>query len=293
MQYLIGVFLIIVSGISFGAAAIFARFAYEAGTNPITLLFLRFGMASICMIFIILVRKNPLPRGRILIGLVLMGALGYVGQSFCYFTGLTLASAGLVALLLYLYPAIVTVISVIFLKEPVSKLKITALVLALAGTVLTIGPAGGGQPLGIILSLGAAFIYSIYILVGSKIVKQGTAIQSSTVIIISAAVVYGVLISVQGPAFPVTLSGWISVIALALISTVLAVVTFLAGLERVGPTNAATLSTIEPVVTVVLASLILAETITPLRILGGMMILLAVIFLARGELPARDSASPA
>lgn len=292
MQYLIGVFLITVSGISFGAAAIFARFAYEAGTNPITLLFLRFGIASICMIFIILVRKNPLPRGRILIGLVLMGALGYVGQSFCYFTGLTLASAGLVALLLYLYPAIVTVISVIFLKERVSKLKITALVLALAGTVLTIGPAGGGQPLGIILSLGAAFIYSIYILVGSKIVKQGTAIQSSTVIIISAAVVYGVLISVQGPAFPVTLLGWISVIALALISTVLAVVTFLAGLERVGPTNAATLSTIEPVVTVVLASLILGETITPLRILGGMMILLAVIFLTRGELPAQDSASP-
>jgi drug/metabolite transporter (DMT)-like permease len=292
MQSLIGVFLIIVSGISFGAAAIFARFAYEAGTNPITLLFLRFGIASICMIFIILVRKNPLPRGRILIGLVLMGALGYVGQSFCYFTGLTLASAGLVALLLYLYPAIVTVISVIFLKEPVSKLKITALVLALAGTVLTIGPAGGGQPLGIILSLGAAFIYSIYILVGSKIVKQGTAIQSSTVIIISAAVVYGGLTSVQGPAFPVTLPGWISVIALALISTVLAVVTFLAGLERVGPTNAATLSTIEPVVTVVLASLILGETITPLRILGGMMILLAVIFLARGELPAQDSASP-
>jgi len=292
MQYLIGVFLITVSGISFGAAAIFARFAYEAGTNPITLLFLRFGMASICMLFIILVRKNPLPRGRILIGLVLMGALGYVGQSFCYFTGLTLASAGLVALLLYLYPAIVTVISVIFLKEPVSKLKITALVLALAGTVLTIGPAGGGQPLGIILSLGAAFIYSIYILAGSKIVKQGTAIQSSTVIIISAAVVYGGLISIQGPAFPVTLQGWISVIALALISTVLAVVTFLAGLERVGPTNAATLSTIEPVVTVVLASLILGETITPLRILGGMMILLAVIFLARGELPAQDSASP-
>ena len=291
MQYLIGVFLIIVSGISFGAAAIFARFAYEAGTNPITLLFLRFGIASICMIFIILVRKNPLPRGRILIGLVLMGALGYVGQSFCYFTGLTLASAGLVALLLYLYPAIVTVISVIFLKEPVSKLKITVLVLALAGTVLTIGPAGGGQPLSIILSLGAAFIYSIYILVGSKIVKQGTAIQSSTVIIISAAVVYGGLISIQGPAFPVTLSGWISVIALALISTVLAVVTFLAGLERVGPTNAATLSTIEPVVTVTLASLVLGEIITPLRIAGGMMILLAVIFLARGELPAQDVAS--
>jgi drug/metabolite transporter (DMT)-like permease len=290
MQYLIGVFLILISGISFGAAAIFARFAYEAGTDPITLLFLRFGIASICMILMMLVRRLPLPRGQILLGLVLMGALGYVGQSFCYFTALTLVSAGLVALLLYLYPAIVTVLAMLILKDPISKWKTLALLFALIGTVLTIGPVGGGQPLGIVLGLGAAFIYSIYILVGSKITKPGTAIQSSTVIITSAAVVFGVLIAIRGASFPTTFFGWSSASALALISTVLAIVTFLAGLERVGPTNAATLSTIEPVVTVVLAALILDESITPLRILGGLMILLAVIILARSELPAQDVA---
>jgi drug/metabolite transporter (DMT)-like permease len=291
MQDLIGVLLIIVSGISFGASAIFARFAYEAGTNPITLLFLRFGIASVCMLFMALVRGISVPRGRILLGLVLMGAVGYAGQSFCYFTALTLTSAGLVALLLYLYPALVTVLAVVVLKEPVSKLKIIALIFALAGTALTIGPAGGGKPLGIVLGLGAAFIYSVYILVGSKITKQGTAIQSSAVIITSAAVVYGCLIAIQGVSFPKTLYGWASVIAVALISTVLAIVTFLAGLERVGPTNAATLSTIEPVVTVTLAMLVLGETITPLQIAGGMMILIAVIVLARSELPVQDAAS--
>ena len=291
MQDLIGVFLILVSGISFGASAIFARFAYEAGTNPITLLFLRFGIASVCMLFMALVRGISVPRGRILLGLVLMGAVGYAGQSFCYFTALTLTSAGLVALLLYLYPALVTVLAVVVLKEPVSKLKIIALIFALAGTALTIGPAGGGKPLGIVLGLGAAFIYSVYILVGSKITKQGTAIQSSAVIITSAAVVYGGLIAIQGASFPKTLYGWASVSAVALISTVLAIVTFLAGLDRVGPTNAATLSTIEPVVTVTLAMLVLGETMTPLQIAGGMMILIAVIVLARSELPVQDAAS--
>ena len=285
MQYLIGVFLILISGISFGAAAIFARFAYEAGTDPITLLFLRFGIASICMILMMVVRRLPLPRGQILLGLVLMGALGYVGQSFCYFTALTLVSAGLVALLLYLYPAIVTVLAMLILKDPISKWKTLALLFALIGTVLTIGPVGGGQPLGIVLGLGAAFIYSIYILVGSKITKPGTAIQSSTVIITSAAVVFGVLIAIRGASFPTTFFGWSSASALALISTVLAIVTFLAGLERVGPINAATLSTIEPVVTVILAALVLSETITLLRIVGGLMIILAVIILARSEAP--------
>jgi drug/metabolite transporter (DMT)-like permease len=135
------------------------------------------------------------------------------------------------------------------------------------------------------LSLGAAFIYSFYILVGSKITKQGTAIQSSTVIITSAAIVYSGIIAIKGPAFPTTLLGWASVSAVSLISTVLAIVTFLAGLERVGPTNASILSTIEPVTTVILAMLVLDEVITPLRIAGGMMILFAVIILARRELP--------
>ena len=219
MQHLIGFFLIIVSGICFGAAAIFARLAYEDGTTPTTLLLLRFGIASICMIFIMFIRRIPLPRGRILLGLVLMGAIGYAGQAFCYFTALTLVPAGLVALLLYLYPAIVTVLAVMILKEPVSKWKITALLLALAGTALTIGPAGGGRPLGILLSLGAAFIYSVYILVGSKMTKEGTAIQFSGVIITSAALVYVGIIAIKGAVFPATLSGWVSVSAIALISS--------------------------------------------------------------------------
>jgi drug/metabolite transporter (DMT)-like permease len=291
MQDLIGVLLIIVSGISFGAAAIFARFAYEAGTNPITLLFLRFGISSVCMLLLTLVRGTTFPRGRILWGLILMGAVGYFGQSFCYFTALTFTSAGLVALLLYLYPAIVTVLALAILKESVSTLKIIAFILALAGTALTIGSVGGGKPLGIVLSLGAAFIYSVYILVGSKIIEQGTVIPFSTVIITSAAVMYGGLIAIKGASFPTTWSGWASVSAVALISTVLAVVTFLAGLERVGPTNAATLSTIEPVVTVILAALVLDEAITPLRVACGVMILLAVILLTRSRLAVQEKAS--
>ena len=286
MHYLIGVFLILISGSSFGTLAIFARLAYEDGVTPITLLFLRFGIASLCMLSIMLFKDIPFPRGYILLGLALMGGIGYVGQALSYFTALTLIPAGLVALLLYLYPAIVTILAVIILKERISKWKIIALFIALGGMVLTIGPTGGGQFLGVLLGLGAAFIYSIYILVGSKITKQVTAIQSSTVVIVSAAIVSGGLVAIEGPAFPATASGWGSVIAIALISTILAIVTFFAGLERVGPTNASTLSTVEPAVTVTLAAMVLGEAISFMRILGGIMIILAVIILARSEVPA-------
>jgi len=145
MHYLIGVFLILVSGSSFGTLAIFARLAYEDGVTPITLLFLRFGIASLCMILSCGLGVFRYLADGFLLGLAFMGGIGYVGQALSYFTALTLIPAGLVALLLYLYPAIVTLLAVIILKDRISKWKIIALLIALGGTVLTLEPTGGGQ----------------------------------------------------------------------------------------------------------------------------------------------------
>ncbi len=285
MRRLIGISFILLSGISFGAMPIFARLAYASGVTPITLLFLRFAIASMIMLPFVLARGMRLPRGPMLVIPRLMGVF-YASQAFCYFTALTLASAGLVALLLYLYPVIVALLSVVIFKEALSKWKLMTLGLALAGTALTLGPSGGGKPLGIILSISTALIYAVYILVGSQITKQGTALQSSTVIMVSAALVSGGLLATHGPSFPSTLSGWAFVSAIALISTVLAIAAFLVGLECVGPTNAATLSTVEPIVSVLLAASILGERVSPPMIVGGSMILLAVVILARSELSA-------
>jgi drug/metabolite transporter (DMT)-like permease len=273
----IGPILIVFSAVAFGALPIFARLAYAAGATPTTVLLLRFFLAAIVMVFVMIVRKIPFPRGRILLGLVLMGGLGYVGQSFTYFTALTMASAGLVALLLYLYPAIVTLLAALIFKDRLTVPKMGAVLLALIGTVLTIGPTGGGHTLGIALGIAAALIYSIYILAGSRITPQAGSIPSSTMVMISAAIVYGGIVGVQGPAFPVTLLGWAAIAAIALISTVLAIVAFFAGLERIGPSRASTISTFEPVVTVILAALVLGESFNALQVVGGCLILVAAL----------------
>jgi drug/metabolite transporter (DMT)-like permease len=73
-----------------------------------------------------------------------------------------------------------------------------------------------------------------------------------------------------------------------LIATVLPVVTFLAGLERIGPTNAAMLSTLEPVVTVLLAAWLLGEGLQQITLLGGGLILVAVVLVTRSELDRRE-----
>jgi uncharacterized membrane protein len=120
----VGLLLIAISAASFGVMPILARFAYAAGADPITTLWLRFGIAAVVMTSVMLVRRMPFPRGRVLLGLVLMGALGYSGVSLAYFTALTMASADLVALLLYLYPALVMVLSVVLLRERLSRIKV-------------------------------------------------------------------------------------------------------------------------------------------------------------------------
>lgn len=290
MKQLTGILLIAISAASFGTLAIFGRFLYADGMDTFTMLFLRFGFAALLMSFILILRREPFPRGRVLWQLIGMGALGYVGQSFSYLSAIKYASAGLVALLLYLYPMFVFILSVIVLREKVTWLKVLALILALTGTALTVDPAGG-QLNGIVLAISAALIYSVYIIVGTDVMKHVSPIQSSTVIFASAGAVYGILMAVNGVHLPSTGSGWVNMAGIVLVATVIPVATFLAGLERIGPTRAAMLSTLEPVVTVLLAVWIFNEKLGSIVILGGGLILVAVILLTRSDLkPVNDPA---
>lgn len=292
MNRLAGIGLIIISAISFGTMPIFAHMAYGAGSDPITLLVLRYSIGGTILLVIACIERKPLPTRRILLGLIGMGVFGYVGQSFFYFMALTMASTSLVALILYLYPVLVTIFSVLLFKEKLTVVKTTALGLALCGAGLAVGPAGDGQPAGILMAFIAASIYSIYILAGSRIMKGTDAVQATTIIIVSSFVVYAGLAAWRGLHLPQTNQGWIGVLGVAVICTVVAALTFLAGLKRIGPSNAATLSIAEPVTSVFLASLLMHDTLTPLRILGGFLILAAVILLTRGEVSAPAQAVP-
>ena len=283
MKKIIGIILIAISAASFGTLAIFGRYAYEDGMDTFTVLFLRFGVSAAFMTVILLLRKEHLPRGRILAQLIGMGALGYVGQSFLYMSAIKYASAGLVALLLYLYPMFVFILSIFVLHEKATTVKVTALALALIGSALTVDP-NGGQFIGALMAVTAALIYSIYIIVGTNVMKHVSPVQSSAVIFASAGAVFGMLAFGGGVHFPASNVGWLAMLGIIVISTIIPVVTFLAGLERIGPTNAAMLSTLEPIVTVLLASWLFGEKLLPIVMLGGGMILTAVILLTRAEL---------
>ena len=186
-----------------------------------------------------------------------MGAVGYATQAGLFFLALERMDASLLALVLYTYPAFVLVGAVLLGRERATRRRVLALVAASAGTVLVLAGAGGGavDALGVAMGLGAALAYTTYILVGDKVLA-GTPPLALSALVCTGATATFLLVSLAtgGPELAFAAEGWGWLAAIALVSTVGAVIAFFAGLERVGPSAAAILSTLEPVVTVGLAA---------------------------------------
>jgi drug/metabolite transporter (DMT)-like permease len=293
---LAGIAFVVASATAFGAMAIFARHAYGDGVDTATLLALRFSIAGAVLVLAGVVLGVAWPRGRDLATLVALGAVGYACQAASFFTALTLAPAGLVALLLYLNPAIVAVLAAWRGHERLVTRTIVALVIALGGTALTVGPALAGgtegvQAAGVALGVLSALIYAVYIVASTGVASRVDPLAMSTVVIASASVPFATLALVRGPSLPATAGGWSAVVAIALVSTVAAIPWLFAGLKRIGPTRASTLSTVEPAVTVALAAIVLDERIAAIQLAGGALICGAVVLLARAGPKERSDAT--
>ena len=279
-----GTIFCLASAAAFGAMAIFGKLAYEQGTTAGTLLAVRFILAAAVFWIVMVVagrlaELRALPRRDVVIAL-LLGAVGYAAQAGAYFAALERIEASLLALLLYTFPAMVTVAAIAIGRERFALRRAVALGLASAGGVLIVGGVGSGglDPLGAVLGLAAAAIYSAYILSSDGIASRVRPEILSTLVCSGAAISLTLGLGLLGLLEPgaVTAAGWGWLACLSLVSTVGAIALFFAGLRRVGPTAAAILSTVEPLVTVLLAFAVFSETLSPLQLVGGALVVSAV-----------------
>jgi drug/metabolite transporter (DMT)-like permease len=290
-----GAVLCLVSAAAFGTLGIFGKLASNAGASVASTLLVRFGLAALVFAAVLrltgrLAAVRRLPRRVIAIGLGL-GAAGYSVQSGLYFAAIGRLDVSLVALLLYTYPAFVT-LAALALGRTQPSLRIgVALAVASAGLVLVLLAAGAGtfDVPGALMALGASLTYTTYILVSDRIVGEVDPFALALLVLAGATASFTVAGLATG-SLDLALSGeaWLWLILIALVSTVVAVSAFFAGLRRVGPSEAAILSTFEPPVTVALAFMALGERLTVAQLAGGALVLAAVIVL---QLPARRRAA--
>jgi drug/metabolite transporter (DMT)-like permease len=284
-----GTLLCVGSAAAFGAMAVLGKLAYDNGATVGTLLAVRFALAAALFWALVfagggaVAEIRALARRDLAIALGL-GAVGYAAQAGCFFAALERIDASLLSLLLYTFPAMVAVAAIVLGRERADVTRFAALALASVGLVLVLvnARAGALDTLGAGLALGAAVIYTTYILVSQGIAGRIGPTLLSALVCSGAAVTLTAGSALLGDLRPgeVTAAGWGWLAGIAVVSTVAAVSLFFAGLKRVGPTTASILSTVEPVVTVVLAFLVFGELLGALQLLGGALVIAAVLVLA-------------
>ena len=283
-----GVAVVIASAACSATLAIFLKFAYVAGANITTIISVRFVVAAVLLFLWLKIRRAEmrLPLSQIL-ALCAMGAVGYGGMSLLFAYGLHFVPASLAGMLLYTYPAIVTVLSFLLREERLDAWKAMALLVCLGGLYLVLGVSFSSvHPVGAASILAAACIYSVYILIGNRLLQRVDALAAAMYICASTGLVFSIYgLATRTLQMALTVQGWSAILGITLLPTFLGIVCFLAGIRAIGASRASIICTLEPFITVLLSCLLLAERISPMQIGGGLLIISGVLLL---QLRAKD-----
>ena len=290
----LGTIAILVASVGYATIPILLKLALEAGAAIWPLIAWRFLIGAAAVWLFMLVARRQLPSRRRVPALVLLGIL-YAGNATAFLVGLQWVPAATASLVFFTYPAVVVVLSRVFLGEPLTRRRVLAAALALFGCLLTAG-AGlhGGESRGIALILVATALLSATILISQPVLRNQPAAGGAAVVHTAiAAVSVLVALGMGGLALGGGTRAAVLTLLLGLVATALPVTLFLVGIKRIGPARAAIYSTVEPMITVGLAALVLGERISLGQLLGGLLIVAAVLGLAFEGLRARLPPGPA
>lgn len=275
-NYYKGTFLMVLSSLGFSLLPIFALYAYQGGISVTTLLFIRFLLAAVMMfIFVFKKLRRINLNKKDLLFLFVLGAICYNLQARFYFSSVKYIPASLAALLLYTYPMIVTAISFITDRERITRRIGISIGISFAGLIMILGTSvGKTNGTGILLALGSSFVYSVYIVLGNRMLKRTPPFVASAFISLFSS--FGVLVLgafTEGVNFRFDSTVWFPIVGLVLFSTVLAMVSFFYGMELLGPMKTSIISMTEPVFTVIFSAILLKDHLTALQLTGGAVVL--------------------
>lgn len=286
-----GIVLTMLSSITFGFAFTLGPMTYGAGgSNPVTLTFLRNFLSLPFLLLIVLflkvdliVTKNQLKN---------LAILGFIGNSITTLM-LNIAFAhidvGIVTPIHFTYPIFVTLGCVLFFHEKLSKQKIIALVIAMSGIgcffieSLNSASFNSSTLIGLILAVASGAFYAFYIIFMDKSgLKSESPFKITFYVAIASSIgmfFYGISTN-QLVLSSLTTKSWIISAVFAFLCTVVALSLLQVGIKHIGASEAAVISTFEPITSVIFGILLLNEKITPIKIIACILIFSGVLILS-------------
>ena len=281
-----GYLYILIGATLWGVSSVVAKSLFIIGLPPAELVQIRLTLATLTLLLILLI----FDRNRIIISLkdipyfLVLGFVGVAGVQFTYYYTISKIHVGPAVLIQYLSPIWIALYAFIFQKEPLTKGKIVALLLAILGCYFTVGGYRMDllrlNRIGIVSGLISSLFFSFYALYGEKGLKK---YDPWTLILYGfgfGAVFYWILISPMkvitgGYSFKI----WMAFLYIAIFSTLIPFGLYFKGIERVRATRASITATWEPVVAGITAYFVLGEVLFPLQVLGGIGVIAAIILL--------------
>jgi drug/metabolite transporter (DMT)-like permease len=308
---LIGIGLIVVSAAGFSSGTVLSKSIYAAGLDWLQLVAWRFAIgATLAWAWLLVspIRRSALARLSRRQALLAVGlGVWYTGNAGTYYAGLQTVPASLASVLVYLYPAVVAVLSIRYATRLSGRRPWIALGIALSGVVAALGGIDLAVPApigGIALILASTLIYAGWIILSARLAGERTdhlapaagtgrhaddAAAATALMITATAIVFVLAALVTGrPLGPAGISApaWPALLAIGFASTFLAIQTFYAGSRRIGAAQAALVSTVEPVIIVAVAGLALHDVLTPLQLVGASLVFLGVLVAQTAERPS-------
>ena len=287
----IGPLLIILAGCFWGSMGIFVRRLSTFGFSPIQIVSLRITVAALVFSLLLLIKDSSGFRIA-LRDLPLFLGLGFGSILFftiCYFSAITIMPLSTAAILLYTSPIWIMLMSVLFFREKLNRIKLIALALAFAGCVLVSGISGEGLTLtGLLLGLGSGIGYGLYSILGTIALRKYSPYTVTTYTFLFAAAGSWLVCQPADMVSKFSAADNLTGLLLFCVLTglVTAVIPFLAytlGLRTVEASRAGILATIEPLVATLVGIVVFSEPLTLLSGLGIILILAAVILLNRKQ----------
>lgn len=293
-----GTLFVMASSLGFAVVPTITKTAYDGGANALGVMTPRFVLAAILITAIRLVfgRKQGWPELKLIIAMLLIGAIGVTSVSLLYFLAIDQIDSSLAIVLWYAYPVVVLLLAWIFEKKRPSASIVIPLILTLTGIAISAGQVAGGNTTAIILVVSSSLIFAFYITVLSKVTQKMSLLTGASILNIGTSIGY-ITVSLFAthsfaPVFPTNTKVWLLIVGAAVVGTTLPFLLSLAALQRIPPGMYSVITTLEPVWHIIMGVIFLGEIMTNNRIVGAALTVGGLLLFSALEVRNKDTTSP-
>jgi drug/metabolite transporter (DMT)-like permease len=275
----------ILAGVSYGTNPLFGKALMESGVPVMVMLFFRYGMAAVILAMWMVVRRESFRAERRGLGLLVLLGLLFAGSSITLFCSYEYIPSGLATTLVYLYPVFVALIMV-FLRFYPSWQTWLSILATFGGILLLSAPSENVQiriP-GVLLAVGAALCYSFYLVIvnRSKRIRKVSEHTLTLYSLVTGTVLFLVIRTCQGGSMLEgvdSAADWGNLIGLAIVPTMISMLTLAVSTRYIGPTKTAVLGVFEPLTAILIGTILYGEPMTGKMAVGIAICVAAVVFM--------------